>query len=583
MYLLYSQSGTPNFIVNSEKMLPCSNRCEFHPDEYRKGIIFTLQIADDVITVTGLVNGTQSLDTCFDNFKLQAFKSKILTDELTAIQISSFNPNSYNLMNCSTSHLDVFYFHEHQVTTTTTTTTAAAATTTTTTTTATSSTALAMITSSTTLPSTTTISASTSTLTTPPVPTTTAMTAPSTVASTPGSTTESTKNITTATMESITTTELIETMEIMSWQTIMNGTDGDTLPPLVAGSAIPTVTQTDIQKCQSINPHTLSPGGRIATDVQATFQISKLVEINDLNETLSIFGNIYLQWQVSSCASDISSAENVERLISADPAAFWKPKILFMNNSNDLFLTSTQVQQDLQILYVPTYPNRTLFFYWTISGLMTTKCLIDVRDFPFDSQRCDFFISLREPYSFNSFKTINLQTTAVSPNSIWKWEGATKDIGQIASMFKGETSSYFYIRLKLKRNPQYYVSYILMPVIILIANVFVSIAMPPKHVKRPTISCTILLAFAMTQSYVNHEIPRTSERILFVEFIFRTSVLTGVLGFFQMLMCCIAKHKANNVRTVRSKMVRTIDLTVSIIILLIFIIICLTTLLQYLQ
>ena len=579
IFLLYSNNLKSNFKYTMNKDYPASSDCNFTPEEYIQGIHFALQIEGNRVSISALKrNSTDTAAECYDGYNAPNAGRKVCTEGST-IQLGNYNPSSYNLLFFSSDLLHFFAFTNMTLQTTSpiTTTTATASTTTTTITTTvptptTTTVPTTTTTTTTTVPTTTTTTTVPTTTTTTTVPTTTTTTVPTTTTTVP----------TTTTTVPTATTPLMK--QYQKWENVLadfNLTSKDEitnfpLPPLVAGSGIPTVTGDNLKECHNVKPQVLAPNGRISTDIYASFEIIKLVEINDLQEFVSVFGNFYFQWKITSCSFEMSTAQNVERLISVNPSDFWKPTILLPNSTSDVSLSSSKIiSEDMQVLYVPTYPNRTLFFYWSVSGLFKSKCFINVRDFPFDTQRCDFYVKLEEPMSFNEFKNIHFKTTVVSPNSIWFMTDQYKGIGKTASKFKGEHSSLFYVTLNLSRNPKYYLYYLIVPISILIATVFLSMAIPPRYTKRPMICCTVLVAFALAQSFIVNEVPRTSQRILFVEYLTMTSIMTGILGVFQMMMCGMARIRG------KKAIAQLCDKVMAILVFIVFIVVTMNSIHQF--
>ena len=198
----------------------------------------------------------------------------------------------------------------------------------------------------------------------------------------------------------------------------------------------------------------------------------------------------------------------------------------------------------MQILYLPTSPNRTLYFYWTQIGIFTSKCELDLRKFPFDQQTCDFTFLLKEPREFVQFDGVYLKEPVMSPNGQWILLDCDKNIGLSQStIVRNGQSSYASVELKFARNPSYHIYNLLAPCFVLIALVLASFLMPPEKPDRPVICCTILLAFVVAQSDVLKEVPHTSQRILLAEYILLFTGLTGLVTMYDMIACGFAHMK----------------------------------------
>ena len=213
---------------------------------------------------------------------------------------------------------------------------------------------------------------------------------------------------------------------------------------------------------------------------------------------------------------------------------------------------------DMQLLYLPTYPNRTLFFYWTQVGIFRSKCELDLRKFPFDEQTCDFTFLLQEPHQFVRFGGIHLQNPTMSPNGQWILLEGNKETGSTPStIVRNGNSSYATVELKFARNPSYHIYNLLTPCFVLIALVQGSFMMPPQKPDRPVICCTILLAFVVAQSDVLEEVPHTSQRILLAEYILLFTGMTGVVTMYDMIICGFAHMKGSANKIVKIPFLKT--------------------------
>ena len=314
--------------------------------------------------------------------------------------------------------------------------------------------------------------------------------------------------------------------------------DGFPIPTLSAGSAIPTVSFDDLLACPYIQPTVKGPDGENTVNIYMTFSVLKLIEINDIQETVKFFGSVNFMWKVTTCGSSFFNASNVERLIALSPEKVWKPTFMLKNTTFDRFMTSSRYTHDMQILYVPTTPNATFYFYWTVLGTMETKCKINVRYFPFDSQTCDVFMILKEPKGFATFNGTLSSRSSSSPSSIWEITNEKTGYGVLKGYIFDV--SYAYYKLTLTRNPYYYTYALMAPCLILLLTCLVTFAIPPRSPERASAACSLVLGFAFTQSAIMEHVPQTSERILFADFMFYVTVISCLSACFQMFATMIS-------------------------------------------
>ena len=158
-----------------------------------------------------------------------------------------------------------------------------------------------------------------------------------------------------------------------------------------------------------------------------------------------------------------------------------------------------------------------------------------------------------------------------------------------SSFIREGIHSYAYITLKFRRNPYYYYIYsLLAPCLILIFAVFVSFTMPPHRSERSLVCATLVLAFRMAQNTITQEVPVTSEKMIFSEFILSSQSLTSLKSLFDMLMLATAKAKRRlrlvfkvDIFCFKLPVIRVIDLCAMLVVFLAFVIISLSTLSHY--
>ena len=116
-------------------------------------------------------------------------------------------------------------------------------------------------------------------------------------------------------------------------QTMLASTSSEThfpIPELTKGHPQPLVKASELSdSCEYILPNVRAPNDANSTDIYMSFTIDRLLEIKDLEETISISATMYLQWGVFTCDKN-TTAENVEaieRIIVSQPEAIWHPVV----------------------------------------------------------------------------------------------------------------------------------------------------------------------------------------------------------------------------------------------------------------
>ena len=116
-------------------------------------------------------------------------------------------------------------------------------------------------------------------------------------------------------------------------ETMLASTSPETnfpIPDLTKGHARPLVKIEElIEDCEYILPSIRAPNDGNATDIYMSLTIDRLLEIKDIDETISISATMYLQWGVFTCNEHTTAekVEEIERIIVTNPEAVWNPVV----------------------------------------------------------------------------------------------------------------------------------------------------------------------------------------------------------------------------------------------------------------
>ena len=150
---------------------------------------------------------------------------------------------------------------------------------------------------------------------------------------------------------------------------------------------------------------------------------------------------------------------------------------------------------------------------WTIANVLQVVCSVDVTFFPFDTQTCTISLSSK-PYITSEVRLLvtssMVDTFYLTDNSMWELENTTVLIHNRAAHSACD------IVLKLKRRSEFYVIYIIIPLLILgILNSSVFI-MPSSSGERHSVAVTMFLAFMLYMNVINSTVPQSSSPLAYL-------------------------------------------------------------------
>lgn len=257
-----------------------------------------------------------------------------------------------------------------------------------------------------------------------------------------------------------------------------------------------------------------------------------LLTVNDLDvktQTLSTTGWLTVEWQDARLTWDPATYPDVTHVYTQD-SEVWKPE-LFIDNS----LADVSILQDSNVMFKVL---RDGVVEWKLPRIFTTFCNVDVTYYPYDTQNCvveitSWAYTVDEISLRSTRETVNIED--IKPHGEWTILSSsiesrelqeTKENGNIEKFSQLD----FYIKMQRKSN--YYISSVLLPVILTsYLNTFVFL-LPVDSGEKVGFILTVLLALAVLLTLVSDSIPSTS---------INTSILSVYLAVTLCLgvVCCL--------------------------------------------
>ncbi len=158
---------------------------------------------------------------------------------------------------------------------------------------------------------------------------------------------------------------------------------------------------------------------------------------------------------------------------------------------------------------------------WEPGQQYHSRCSVDVRMYPFDTQTCRLVFSawtytddmLALKVSDDASETL-LEVT----ESNVEWDIVDyrlyKDIEGYACCTEGFSLAVF--ELSLSRKPLFYIVNIVVPTIILAFLVLLVFGLPPESVEKMAMYLTLLLSYSVLILMVSDNVPRSSQGVPFI-------------------------------------------------------------------
>jgi hypothetical protein len=164
---------------------------------------------------------------------------------------------------------------------------------------------------------------------------------------------------------------------------------------------------------------------------------------------------------------------------------------------------------------------------WMAAGLIKSKCSVNSRNYPFDTQSCSTtYTSLGyKNYEVNlniGFST--LQFDVYSPNALWDVVGSE---AKSFPLGRGGNSE-LHFTIKIKRKPRLVIVNVVLPMLMLtLLNVFVFFLVPESG-ERIGYCITTLLAIAVYMTIVSGMLPQTAEPVPIISYKLMVDMMESV-------------------------------------------------------
>ena len=274
------------------------------------------------------------------------------------------------------------------------------------------------------------------------------------------------------------------------------------------------------------------PNARIQIYVNLT--VYRLVEIDDLKQSMSLYVRMSARWQFEPCDETllfdlpyikraqkgdlgaIAKSDLKDFKISAQHEA-WKPILLHLN-------ALKESQEIMRHASVEIYPFVNKARWFSFSRLDTTCDEFAFAKFPFDSLNCTITFDTVEhsedvDYYIKSF-AIDPSTIDdfISDKDVWNLDMENPLTNWVEKVRQNDGHEYFRLHFSLlfHRKYQYFMWSILIPTYCLFVLEMSTLILPPHVPDRPAFSMTVVLAFVVVLSLVFTGIPKTSETVSLV-------------------------------------------------------------------
>nr|XP_056709519.1 neuronal acetylcholine receptor subunit alpha-7-like [Euleptes europaea] len=253
--------------------------------------------------------------------------------------------------------------------------------------------------------------------------------------------------------------------------------------------------------------------------VHFTLSLMQIMDVDEKNQVLTT--NVWLQmyWYDHYLRWNESEYPGVKTLrFTAD--RIWKPDILLYNSANEDFDST---------FHSHILVNSSGYCQWLPPGILKSTCRIDVRWFPFDTQKCDLkFGSWTYDGWLLDLHMKDADTSGYVANGEWDLVGVPGSENKVFYECCREPYLDVTFAVTMRRRTLYYALNMLVPCLLLSAMTFLVFLLPADSGEKISLGITVLLSLTVFMLLVAEVMPATSDSVPLIGQYFASTM--GMVG-----------------------------------------------------
>ncbi|XP_067328424.1 neuronal acetylcholine receptor subunit alpha-7-like isoform X3 [Anolis sagrei] len=238
--------------------------------------------------------------------------------------------------------------------------------------------------------------------------------------------------------------------------------------------------------------------------IHFTLSLMQIMDVDEKNQVLTT--NVWLQmyWYDHYLRWNESEYPGVKTL-RFTPDSVWKPDILLYNSANEEFDST---------FHTHVLVNSSGYCQWLPPGILKSTCRIDVRWFPFDTQKCDLkFGSWTYDGWLLDLRMMESDTSGYVANGEWDLVGVPGTQNKVFYECCREPYLDVTFAVTMRRRTLYYALNMLVPCLLLSAMTFLVFLLPADSGEKISLGITVLLSLTVFMLLVAEVMPATSDSI----------------------------------------------------------------------
>eukprot|EP00794_Sanderia_malayensis_P016550 gene16550-18227_t len=244
----------------------------------------------------------------------------------------------------------------------------------------------------------------------------------------------------------------------------------------------------------------------LAAVINFDMKLKKLVKLDIKEQVMVLEVFVLMRWIDPQLAWDSSSYNNTD-ILKIPIANVWTPDIELYNNARDTSSSS--------VFHAPVIATSNGSVVWTNPVVFHASCNIDITWFPLDIQICSLTFGSWS-YSHKRLKIMEYNKITESmmkegkmfvSNGVWIIEKITSKISLQNYACCPDAFSQIEYNFHLKRQPTFFLLYLIFPCFAIIALSLLTFVIPPDAGERIGFGVTVILSFSVYLIVISDKLP----------------------------------------------------------------------------
>ena len=283
---------------------------------------------------------------------------------------------------------------------------------------------------------------------------------------------------------------------------------------------------------------------RDINDATQMYVVKFCCKIFDKNQSIfryAVVGTVILSWQ-HPCLKWGSTFESKKwshiESLWVPALTIWVPPVIHRNALVDV--TFLEVQRKYTNVRIRS--NGTVI--WQISAKYDSFCELELKKFPFDSQRCELKLQSELPSQKIKFLLTNqgemVPKTFTSNIDVWKVHSVQSEQTTLVDSFSMPFDSVSF-QITMKRQPSLFLLNLVLPMMVMLVLLLSTFFMFPQESSRTGFCLTSMLTLAVISGTIFREVPASSEIIYIVRYSTTLTMLAFCTTIYSLIVIPIAK------------------------------------------